>query len=130
MANRILRDWTFSETIDMLNFEAEVFFTRLIMKADDFGCFYGNPKLLKAALFPLKEIKQENIERMLHDCVRAGIIILYEVDSKQYVKIIDFGQRLRTMSSKFPQPDDNARTVVSNSPPEEKRSRNRSRNRR
>lgn len=121
MANRILRDWTFSENVDALNFEAEVFFTRLIMKADDFGCFHGNPKLLKAALFPLKEIKQSVVEKMLNDCVEAGIIILYEVESKKYLKIIDFGQRLRTMNSKFPQPDDNARTIVSNAPPEEKR---------
>lgn len=121
MANRILRDWTFSENIDALNFEAEVFFTRLIMKADDFGCFYGNPKLLKAALFPLKEIKQIVVEKMLKDCVEAGIIFLYEFDSKQYLKIIDFGQRLRTMNSKFPQPNDDARSIVSKAPLEEKR---------
>ena len=121
MANRILRDWTFSENIDALNFEAEVFFTRLIMKADDFGCFHGNVKLLKAALFPLKEIKQSVVEKMLFDCVQAGIIILYEVDSKQYIKIVDFGQRLRTMNSKFPQPDSNARTIVSNAPREVER---------
>ena len=116
MANRILRDWTFSENIDTLNFEAEVFFTRLIMKADDFGCFHGNTKLLKAALFPLKEIKHSVVEKMLNDCVEAGIIILYEVDSKKYLKIVDFGQRLRTMNSKFPQLDSNARTIVSNAP--------------
>jgi hypothetical protein len=121
MANRILRDWTFSENVDALNFEAEVFFTRLIMKADDFGCFHGNPKLLKAALFPLKEIKQSIVEKMLNDCVEAGIIILYEVDSKKYLKIVDFGQRLRTMNSKFPQLDSNARTIVSNAPLEVER---------
>lgn len=121
MANRILRDWTFSENVDNLNFEAEVFFTRLIMKADDFGCFHGNPKLLKAALFPLKEIKQSVVEKMLNDCVEAEIIILYEIDSKKYLKIVDFGQRLRTMNSKFPQLDSNARTIDSNAPPEEKR---------
>ena len=36
----MLRDWTQSEKIDELTIESERFFTRLIMKVDDYGCFY------------------------------------------------------------------------------------------
>lgn len=102
MANRILRDWTFSENVDQLSFESEVFFTRLIMKADDYGKFHGSEKLLKAALFPLKEVSFIQIKKMISECIKNGIIISYTVDSKAYVQILDFGQRLRVMNSKFP----------------------------
>jgi len=113
MPNRILRDWTCSEIIDKLSTDAEVFFTRLIMKADDFGCFHANPKLIKSALFPLRDIKDEKVSNLINELVHAEIIVHYEVKGKKYLKINDFGQRLRTMKSKYPQPDDNSLTVDS-----------------
>lgn len=113
MANRVLRDWTQSESIDKLSPEAEIFFTRLIMKADDFGCYYGNPKLLNSALYPLKDYDRSEVCKWRDECANAKIIILYEVDQKQYIKIVDFGQRLRLMKSKFPQPEDGSQSVVS-----------------
>ncbi len=121
MANRVLRDWTTSEKIDSLSLEAEVFFTRLIMKADDHGCFHANPKLLKAALFPLKDISFGMISIYLKECVSAGIVQVYESEGREYLKIIGFGQRLRNMVSKFPQPADNTRPIDSDKPPETKR---------
>ena len=124
MPNRILRDWTTSENIDRLSEGAELFFVRLIMKADDHGCFHANSKLLNAALFPLKDYKPSKIEEWLKECHKAGIIVIYG----KYLQIINFGQRLRTMNSKFPLPDANALTnggqVSDICPPETKRSRN------
>jgi len=111
MANRVLRDWTQSESIDKLSPEAEIFFVRLIMKADDYGCYYGNPKLLNSALFPLKDYDRSEVCKWRDECANAKIIILYEVEQKQYIKIVDFGQRLRLMKSKFPQLEDNGQTV-------------------
>lgn len=104
MANRILRDWTCSETINEISESAEIFFTRLIMKADDFGRFYGSPKLLKAQLFPLKDYSFKSIEKWRDECVKIGIIFIYESDGKEYLEIRDFNQRLRLMKSKFPEP--------------------------
>lgn len=104
MANRILRDWTCSETINELSESAEIFFTRLIMKADDFGRFYGSTKLLKAQLYPLKDINLKQIEKHRDECVKNGIIKFYIVDGKEYIEIKDFNQRLRLMKSKFPEP--------------------------
>lgn len=125
MANRVIRDWTASEKIDRLTANAEVFFTRLIMKADDHGCFHANPKLLKAALFPLRELTDKQIIAWLQECSETGMLITYQSEGKHYLKILDFGQRLRTMVSKFPQPADNSRTndrnprtTVSNARPE------------
>lgn len=128
MANRVLRDWTASETVDKLSERAEVFFTRLIMKADDYGCYYGNTKLLKAALFPLRDHQLAQIRSWRDECVDAGLLQFYTIDGKEYLKIYNFGQRMRSFVSKFPQPADNpltidggARSSDSNPPPEGKR---------
>lgn len=124
MANRILRDWTASETIDVLSPEAEVFFTRLIMKADDYGSFYSNPKLIRSALFPLKEYKDATISKWVNECIEAKVIFAYTVDGREYLRIVNFGQRLRNMRSSFPQPVDNSPQFAASSrnvPPETKR---------
>jgi hypothetical protein len=112
--------------MDTLSPGAEVFFTRLIMKADDFGCYYGNPKLLKSHLFPLKEYKDSEVLKWRNECQKSGVIKLYIADEKEYIHILNFGQRLRSMSSKFPLPhegttltdDSNSRTIDSTPPPE------------
>lgn len=117
MANRILRDWTQSENVDLLSDKAEVFFTRLIMKADDYGCYYGNAKLLKSHLYPLKNVSESNISTLIKECVKANLILFYKVDGKEYLKIINFGQRLRTMNSKFPQPIENKEVKENDSNP-------------
>jgi len=132
MPNRILRDWTASDKIEMLSPAAEVFFTRLIMKADDYGLYYGNPKLLNSALFPLKDYDNSKVLAWLNECVKAGIIRKYSVDGKDYIQIPGFDQRLRLMKSKFPEPSNttefhapsNDGQVTDVCPPETKRSRN------
>lgn len=108
MANRVLRDWTRSEKMDSLSAGAEVFFTRLIMKADDFGSYYANPKLLKADLFPLRDIDLSEISKWLFECIDAGLIFLYTAEDKEFLRIIDFGQRLRNMRNAFPHPPEGA----------------------
>jgi hypothetical protein len=111
MANRILRDWTCSETIDQLSEFGELFFTRLIMKADDFGRFYGSSKLLKAQLYPLKDYTLKQVEKWRDEVIKSGIVIIYKVEDKEYLEIKDFNQRLRLMKSKFPEPKN---TLLSN----------------
>lgn len=124
MANRVLRDWTASESIDKISPEAEVFFTRLIMKADDYGSFYSNPKLIRAALFPLKEYKDATISKWVNECIEAKLIFAYTVEGKEYLRIENFGQRLRNMRSTFPQPDSNPLSIRRESPPETETKRN------
>lgn len=104
MANRVLRDWTTSEKIHTLSAEAERFFTRLIMKVDDFGRYYGNPKLLAASLFPLHDhVSVDPVVGWLKECVDASLIKKYNVDGKDYVEIILFDQKgLKVRKAKFP----------------------------
>lgn len=107
MPNRILRDWTDSESVNGLDWPCEVFFTRLIMKVDDFGRFTANPKLLRSLLFPLKDgIRETDISRHLAACEKAGLIVLYKVADKSFLEIRNFKQRTRQEVSKFPAPTD------------------------
>lgn len=109
MPNRMLRDWTQSEKIALLSVHAERYFTRLIMKADDYGCFFANTSLLKANLFPLvlDSVREADITRWTAECQKAGLIVLYGHETKQYLQILDFKQRLDKARSKFPLPPDN-----------------------
>lgn len=109
MPNRILRDWTDSEKVDVLSAHAERFFTRLIMKVDDYGRFSTNTKVVRAALFPLKshEIREADISRWLTECEKAGLVILYEINEKGYLEVCNFKQRLRQMIEKYPSKEKN-----------------------
>lgn len=98
----MLRDWTTSEAIDGLSVHAEVFFTRLIMKADDYGNYTGNHKLLKAALFPLREVMINDIDKWVEECAKVGILKKYTSEGKDFIHIPNFGQRLRAMKSSYP----------------------------
>lgn len=119
MANRILRDTTDSETVNSLTWQAEVLFYRLMMKADDFGSFHGNVKLIKSACFPLRSdvIREADISRWITECEKTGLLVIYESSGKQYLNILNFGQRLRKMKGKFPEPPP---SIVSKPPPETK----------
>ncbi len=114
MANRVIRDWTTSDKMNELSIGAESFFTRLIMKADDYGSFHSNAKLLNAALFPLKDYSINEVCEWLAECVNAGLIIAYEVEGKGYIRIINFGQRLQNMRNTFPQPPSDLNEKKSN----------------
>lgn len=107
MPQRILRDWTDSVPVDKISFQAEVLLTRLIMKADDYGSYHANPKLLNAFCFPLKNIRETDITRWLQELVAAGLIALYDAENKPYLNILNFNQRLRSMKRCFPQVPEN-----------------------
>lgn len=107
MPNRIIRDWTMSDKMNSISVHSERFFVRLIMKADDYGYFYADPRVLKASLFPLllDQIREADISRWTTECQKAGLIVLYKNEGKTYIEIKDFKQRLRQMVSKFPKND-------------------------
>lgn len=121
MPNRMLRDWTASDKMNGISVHAERFFTRLIMKADDYGCFYANSKLLNSNLFPLKEdVRDADLLRWMAECQNAGLIVVYENSGKRYLQIQDFRQRLDKHKSKFPFPNAE-NSVVNDSVPEQNR---------
>lgn len=105
MPNRILRDWTDSLRVNAVSPGAELFFVRLIMKADDFGRFHAIPSLLKASLFPLRldATREADISRWTAECAKAGLIVLYVAGNRSYLEIMGYGQRVKDgQKSKFP----------------------------
>lgn len=107
MPTRMIREgWLESERIDQLDANAERFFLRLLLKADDYGRYHAAPQMLKSTLFPMKEdIRSTDMTRCLAACEKAGLVRCYEVAGKQLLEIHRFDQRLRSKASKFPPPD-------------------------
>lgn len=106
MPNRIIRDWTDSAAFEGLSPEAERMFVRLLMKADDFGRFHANPRLVKAACFPLTEDLRANIvAAWLTELSDQQLIFCYEAGTGSFLAIRKFRQRTRAETSKFPSPN-------------------------
>ena len=108
MPNRVLKDSIKrSPQIDSLTWFEEVVFYRLIITADDYGRYYGNPIVLRNDLFPTKEsITKKSIEDALRKLEAQQLIIRYEVDGTPYVALTTWKkhQRVRDSIEKFPSP--------------------------
>lgn len=108
MPNRILKETICtSDTLDKLNSFQENVFYRLIVNCDDFGRMDARPRILATRLYPLKDIRAEQIENALQALSSAGLVIVYEVDGKPFVqmKTWERHQQIRNQKSKYPGPD-------------------------
>ena len=108
MPNRILKESICtSDSIDQLSAFEETVFYRLIVNCDDFGRFDGRPKIIASKLFPLKDIRTNQIESALRALTSAELVILYEVDGKPFLqmKTWDRHQQIRAKKSKYPAPE-------------------------
>lgn len=86
--------------------DAERLFARLIMKADDYGRFYADPRLVKAGCFPLEDqIRLNDLVRWLDELSHRQLILRYEVHGRSYLALPNWGQRMRETRAKFPPPD-------------------------
>jgi len=106
MPNRYLREsYIESERVNSLSWIGEAFWTRLLVKVDDFGRIEAHPKILRAKLFPLKleQVREADVSRLLHDCEQAGLLRLYVVDGKAYLQMAKWEQG-RAITSKCPDP--------------------------
>jgi hypothetical protein len=66
--------------------------------------------ILRAKCFPLKldRISEEDIVRWMRELINKKLVLLYEVDNKQYLKMITWEkhEQVRNQKSKYPQPID------------------------
>jgi len=128
MPDRVVRqDILTSDAVNALSWPAEVFYRRLMSLADDFGRYEADVSLLRAFLFPkkLSQVSDSDVVKWMSECSKAGLVRSYRVGNKDYLEIQKFGQRLRAMRSKYPEPtaDSNGGhppTYVSSPPPETK----------
>ena len=107
MPNRILKESICqSEEINKLTWFEEAFFYRLIVACDDYGRFDGRAKIIKGTCFPLKEIKDKEIQEGLDHMCATGLIRLYTVDDRPYLEMVTWNkhQRIRNSRNKYPAP--------------------------
>lgn len=107
MPSRVLREGILtSDRVDKLSIPAELFYRRLMSVVDDFGRFDARPVILKVNCYPLRVdvVREADISRWIAECEKAGLIVLYAVDSKPYLGLTDFRQAVRAKQSKYPPP--------------------------
>lgn len=110
MADRIIKESIIiSEPLSEVSADAERFFWRLVVKADDYGLYYGNPKILSSMCFPLKPPAEPKVCAWLAELVHAGMVGTYTAgeDGKQYLQLLlwDKRQKRSAKEGKFPLPD-------------------------
>lgn len=114
MPNRILKEGICtSSDIDNLTYFQEAFFYRLIVNCDDFGRFDGRTAILKARLFPLKNLKEGEVETSLEILARENLIERYVHEGKPYIQLKKWSQhqQVRNKRSKYPDPDEGEEIV-------------------
>lgn len=109
MPDRILRAKILtSDLVNTLSWPGEVFYRRLMSVVDDYGRYDARVSILRSSLYALKldKVSDADIVKWLGECSKAGLISVYQVQSKDYLEILQFRQRLRAMKSQYPPPDD------------------------
>lgn len=110
MPNRILKESICcSENIDQLTAFQENFFYRLIVNCDDYGRMDARPKVLASKLFPLRDVRLNQITDALHALTSAELVVLYQKDGHPFLqmKTWDRHQSIRAKKSKYPEPESN-----------------------
>jgi len=106
MPNRILREGILtSPRMASLNWAEEVFYRRLHSVVDDFGRYFADVGLLRAACYPrqLNKVSDSDIGKWLTALVEAALVRVYPAqDGERYLEVLDFGQQIRAKKSKFP----------------------------
>lgn len=90
--------------MEQVSSDAERLLTRLIMKADDYGRYHADPRLVKAGCFPLlPKITVEQVNGWIDELAENDLILTYVVNGRTYIVIPDFGQRTYDrVKPKFP----------------------------
>lgn len=108
MPNRILREGILtSQRVCSLGWPEEVFYRRLMSVVDDFGRYYADHGMLRAACYPrqLNKVSDSDIGKWLACVQKAALVRVYPAeDGERYLEIVNFGQHVRAKKSKFPSP--------------------------
>lgn len=126
MPNRILKESVkYSDQIDLLSWFEEVVFYRLMVSADDYGCFDGRINILKNELFPAKDnVTKKAVQDAILRLTSVGLLCEYTVNDKPYVFFPNWEkhQRVRNKKRKYPEPPEyltaNCCQLTADCPPE------------
>jgi hypothetical protein len=79
-----------SESVSELTFRQRDLWTRLILSVDDQGRCQANPALIRSMVWPLEDIAIKDVKADLNTLAEKKFILLYEVDGKKYLQIINW----------------------------------------
>lgn len=119
MPNRIIKESIcVSDSIDSLSWFEEVLFYRLIVVCDDYGRFDGRIPIIKGKCFPLKDLRNGDIEKALDKLSAVGMVEKYEVQGRPYLQLIAWErhQQIRAKKSKYPASDNTCNQLISDAP--------------
>lgn len=108
MPNRILREGILtSPRMAKLGWPEEVFYRRLMSVVDDFGRYYADEGMLRAACYPrqLSKVSDSDIGKWTRVLAEAALVRVYPAeDGERYLELLDFRQQARAKASRFPPP--------------------------
>ena len=108
MSNRVIKESIKrSPQIDSLTWFEEVVFYRLIVSADDYGCYDGRIVVIKNELFPTKEnITSKSISDAIDKLAKVGLLCKYTVSDMPYLffPLWEKHQRVKNKRRKYPVP--------------------------
>ena len=106
MPNRVIREgFLDSEKINSLSDQEQIFYIRLLLVVDDYGRYDARPELIKSRCYPVTDKRQSIVSTMLTKLNKVGLLVLYNVDNKNYLEICNYNQRLRQKREKYPAPN-------------------------
>lgn len=106
MPNRYIRESAIeSESVNSLSWMGEIFYRRLLNRADDFGRFTANTALLRASIFPLQleKVPEADVSRLLTECEQSGLLFQYTADGKATL-VLNRWEKGRAKESRYPAP--------------------------
>lgn len=98
MPNRIIKESACtSETLAEISADAERLFWRIVVQADDYGCFDGRPQTVlgKCLTAFIGRVSLNEIGAWLDELEQAGLIRRYTVDDRPYIHISNWAKHQR-----------------------------------
>lgn len=100
-------DFFTSESVSRLSLRARLTWVGMWTHCDDEGRCRDNPKLIRAAVWPLDEVSVKQVEQDLEELAAHARILRYEVAGKRYIEVTNWTEHQkinRPVASKFPAP--------------------------
>ena len=92
MPNRVIKEsiWT-SPNLNKLSAEAERHFYRIMLLADDHGCFESSPQVIKGKCYPLLEgVSSRDVELWNKELDTSNLTLSWKKNNRQYSILVKF----------------------------------------
>jgi len=109
MPQRFLRPGiTNSDAWNAVSFGAQSFYVRIMTLVDDYGRYDGRIQILHSHCFALRpDVTVKHSAAFRSELQTSGLILVYQVDGKEYIEITKWQERARG-PSKYPAPQESA----------------------